>query len=119
MLWLLFIGQCCCCCYKNQPPSSSNLQVYIFGCTDPHICVRDIPGTHPVTFSLQDGHTSLLEASIAGHVECVKLLLAGGAQTNHQNKVGTVQRWIQSFWKGVVVVWGESSSPARWYGGAL
>ena len=56
---------------------------------------------------VQDGHTPLMEASEYGHVECVKALLAGGAQANHQDKVGTVQGWIQSFWKGVVVVWGR------------
>ena len=60
-----------------------------------------------MTFSLQDGHTALMYASGSGHVECVKLLLAEGAQANHQAKVGTVQGWIQGFWKGVVVVWGR------------
>ena len=34
-------------------------------------------------------------ASGYGYVECVKLLLARGAQANHQAKVGTVQGWIQ------------------------
>ena len=59
-------------------------------------------------------------ATASGHVECVKLLLAGGAQDNHQNKVGTVQGWIQYKAFGKVWWWygGESSSPARWYGGA-
>ena len=41
-----------------------------------------------MTFSLQTGYTPLMLASVAGHVECVKLLLARGAQTNHQNMVG-------------------------------
>ena len=48
-----------------------------------------------------------MAASAAGHVDCVKLLLAGGAQAHLQNKVGTVQGWIQGFWKGVGVVWGR------------
>ena len=39
-----------------------------------------------------------MAASAVGHVECVKVLLAGGAQANHQDKVGTVQGWIQGFW---------------------
>ena len=58
-----------------------------------------------MTFSLKDGDTPLMGASLTGHVECVKVLLAGGAQANLQNKVGTVQGSIQGFWKGVVVVW--------------
>ena len=41
-----------------------------------------------------------MRASAFGHHECVKVLLVGGAQVNHQNKVGTVQEWIQGFWKG-------------------
>ena len=60
-----------------------------------------------MTFSLQDGNTPLMVASLCGHVECVKLLLAGGAQANHQDEVGTVQGWIQGFWIGVVVIWGR------------
>ena len=73
-----------------------------------HICVRDIHGTPcNITISLQNGDTPLMEASRYGHVECVQRLMAVGAQANHQSKVGTVQGWIQGFWKGVVVVWGR------------
>ena len=56
-----------------------------------------------MTFSLQNGNTALIGASQAGRVDCVKLLLAEGAQADHQNKlqVGIVQDWIQGFWKGV------------------
>ena len=53
-----------------------------------------------MTFSLQDGWTPLNYAIKAGEVVCVKQLLAGGAQVNHQKQVGTVQGWIQGFWKG-------------------
>ena len=60
-----------------------------------------------MTLFLQDGNTPLIAALVAGHVECVKLLLAKGAQANHQEKVGSVQGWIQGFWKGVVVVLGN------------
>ena len=47
--------------------------------------------------------------SARGQAECVKVLLAGGAQANHKSKVGTVQGWIQDFWIDVVVVWGTSN----------
>ena len=28
-----------------------------------------------------------MRASVGGHVECIKMLLEGGAQANHQDKV--------------------------------
>ena len=59
-----------------------------------------------------------MHASTFGHLECVKVLLVGGAQANRQDEVGTVQEWIQGFWKGGGSR-GKSSSPARWYVGAL
>ena len=37
--------------------------------------------------SLQDGQTTLMKASEAGQVECVKLLLDRGAEVNMQGKV--------------------------------
>ena len=40
--------------------------------------------------SLQFGLTALTGASIAGHLECIKLLLDRGAQANLQNKVSAV-----------------------------
>ena len=36
---------------------------------------------------LQDGCTSLMLASMGGHVECVRILLEGGAQANQQDRV--------------------------------
>ena len=64
-----------------------------------HISVRDTPGTPcDIVFSLQDGRTPLMVVSARGQAECVKVLLAGGAQANHKSKVGTVQGWIQDFW---------------------
>ena len=38
-------------------------------------------------FLLQIGVTSLMWASGRGHVECIKMLLEGGAQANQQDKV--------------------------------
>ena len=38
-------------------------------------------------FLIQSGKTSLMWASLGGHVECIKMLLEGGAQANQQNKV--------------------------------
>ena len=40
-------------------------------------------------FLLQNGGTSLMWASREGHVECVKILIEGGAQVNQQNKVSS------------------------------
>ena len=40
-------------------------------------------------FSIQDGWTALMKASVYGHVECVKILLERGAQANTQNKVSS------------------------------
>ena len=37
--------------------------------------------------SLQDGWTALMKASVAGKVECVKVLLDRGAEVNMQDKV--------------------------------
>ena len=54
-----------------------------------HVC--DIGGTPcDMQLSLQYGCTPLMVASGRGHVECVKLLLDRGAQTNHQSKVSAV-----------------------------
>ena len=39
---------------------------------------------------LQSGQTALMEASIGGHVECVKLLLEKGADVNHKDRVSAV-----------------------------
>ena len=50
-------------------------------------------------FSLQDEWTALALASMAGHIECVKVLLDRGAQHNHQNKVSAVKDWIRAFGK--------------------
>ena len=88
---------------RTSSLSSPDLHV----CSFPHNRVRDIPGTLCDMTFLQEGYTPLIVASRHGHVECVKVLLAGDAQVNHQDKVGTVQGWIQGFWKGVVVVWGR------------
>ena len=33
--------------------------------------------------------TPLIWATLAGHVECIKVLLHWGAQTDHQDKVST------------------------------
>ena len=44
-----------------------------------------------MTYSLQYGNTPLMEASVKGHVECVKTLLDKGAEVNQQDKVGAVQ----------------------------
>ena len=41
-------------------------------------------------FSLQDGLTTLMKASEAGHMECVKVLLDKGADVNMQNMVSSV-----------------------------
>ena len=91
-----------------DPPSSPDLHCRAHLQTYPHVCVRNISSTPcDITFSLQHGTTPLLSASEFGHDECVKALLNRGAQTNLQDKVGTVQGWIQGFWKGVVVVWGR------------
>ena len=57
-----------------------------FGYIVPHTCVRDIPAAVCTTFSLQEGYTPLIVASRHGHVECVKVLLDRGAQTNLQDK---------------------------------
>ena len=38
-------------------------------------------------FLIQDGRTSLMVASGGGRVECIKMLLEGGAQANQQNNV--------------------------------
>ena len=43
-----------------------------------------------MAFSLQGGMTSLIWATLAGHVECIKVLLDWGAQTNHQDKVSAL-----------------------------
>ena len=51
--------------------------------------VSDICGT-PMTISLQDGATTLMKASEAGKVECVKVLLDRGAEINMQDKVSGV-----------------------------
>ena len=40
-----------------------------------------------MTFYLQDGRTSLVYASRAGYVECVKALLEGGAQATPRDEV--------------------------------
>ena len=40
-----------------------------------------------VVSDIQDGWTSLMWASKGGHVECVKMLLEGGAQANQQKNV--------------------------------
>ena len=37
--------------------------------------------------SLQDGQTALMKASVAGQVECMKMLLDRGAEVNMQDKV--------------------------------
>ena len=37
--------------------------------------------------SLQDGQTALMKASVAGQVECVKVLLDRGARVNMQDEV--------------------------------
>ena len=42
-----------------------------------------------VLFSVQDGHTALMEASSKGHVQCAQLLLDRGAQADIQDKVST------------------------------
>ena len=42
---------------------------------------------YDMTFSLQVGNTPLIWATLAGHVECIKVQLDWGAQTNHQDKV--------------------------------
>ena len=47
-------------------------------------------------FLLQRGWTSLMEASRRGHVECVKMLLEGGAQANQQDNVSGY-RLVQCF----------------------
>ena len=39
--------------------------------------------------SLQGGMTPLIWATLAGHIECIKVLLDWGAQTNHLDKVST------------------------------
>ena len=53
--------------------------------------IKDISGTWcDMASSIQDGYTALIWASAYGHVECVKVLLDKGAQTNLQNKVSTV-----------------------------
>ena len=51
------------------------------------LVVSDLPGTLICHFLIQDGLTSLMWASDKGHVECVKMLLEGGAQANQQNNV--------------------------------
>ena len=48
------------------------------------VCVIYIPD---MNFSLQGGMTPLIWATLAGHVECIEVLLDWGAQTNHQDKV--------------------------------
>ena len=40
--------------------------------------------------SLQYGKTALMRASEMGHMECVKVLLYGGADVNVQSKVSGV-----------------------------
>ena len=42
---------------------------------------------YDMAFSLQGGMTPLIWATLAGHVECIKVLLDWGAQTNNQDKV--------------------------------
>ena len=39
-----------------------------------------------------------MAASEYGHLDCVKLLLDGGAKLNHHDEVGTVQGQIQGIW---------------------
>ena len=43
-----------------------------------------------MAFSLQDGLTPLIGASLASHIECVNVLLDKGAQVNLQDKVSAV-----------------------------
>ena len=40
--------------------------------------------------SLQGGGTALMKASVAGHMECVQVLLDKGADVNMQSKVSGV-----------------------------
>ena len=40
--------------------------------------------------SLQDGLTALMRALVAGHMECVQVLLDKGADVNMQRKVSDV-----------------------------
>ena len=40
--------------------------------------------------SFQEGWTALIWASCNGHVECVKVLLANGAEVNMHNKVSAI-----------------------------
>ena len=40
--------------------------------------------------SLQDGQTALMKASVAGQVQCMKMLLDEGAEVNLQDKVSDV-----------------------------
>ena len=40
--------------------------------------------------SLQEGVTALMRASVAGHMECVQMLLDKGADVNMQSKVSGV-----------------------------
>ena len=40
-----------------------------------------------IIFSLQGGMTPLIWAALAGHVECVNVLMGRGAQAHHQDKV--------------------------------
>ena len=40
--------------------------------------------------SLQNGWTALKKASVAGHIECVEVLLDKGAEINIQDKVSGV-----------------------------
>ena len=56
-------------------------------------CVFDI-GVTPhddMHLSLQDGETTLMYASEAGHIECVKVLLDKGAEVNMQPNVSDVK----------------------------
>ena len=51
--------------------------------------MSDLHGTLICHSLQQHGQTALMEASMNGHVECVKILLERGAQANTQNKVSS------------------------------
>ena len=49
-------------------------------------------------FSLQDGVTALMTASLEGRVECVKLLLDKGASADLLDKVSAGSHQVLSVW---------------------